>query len=464
VLPTRLEPLVDATKEIAARFTAAGFTLYLVGGSVRDAIVADGEDPGIPGDLDFTTNARPDDIEAVLSGWADAIWTQGKRFGTIACLHQGQKYEITTHRAEAYHADSRKPEVAFGDSIEDDLGRRDFTINAMALRLPDLELIDPFDGLADLAVRRLRTPLDPETSFADDPLRMLRAARFIAKLQLEPTNELVAAVRAGHERLSIVSAERIRDELDKMLVTPVPSVALWFAVRTGLADEFLPELPGLALEQDPIHHHKDVLAHTLAVVDKTSPDRLLRLAALFHDVGKPRTRAFVDGGVTFHHHEVVGARMTRKRMTALKYPGDDIEVVSELVNLHLRFHTYRLGWTDKAVRRYVRDAGPLLGRLNELTRCDCTTRNAQKAKALDRRMDELELRIAELRAQEELDAIRPDLDGQQVMDLLELKPSRAVGEALDFLLELRMDEGPLGEEEARRRLWEWWRTRELEGS
>jgi poly(A) polymerase len=271
-------------------------------------------------------------------------------------------------------------------------------------------------------------------------------------------------VRAGHERLSIVSAERIRDELDKMLVTPVPSVALWFAVRTGLADEFLPELPGLALEQDPIHHHKDVLAHTLAVVDKTSPDRLLRLAALFHDVGKPRTRAFVDGGVTFHHHEVVGARMTRKRMTALKYPGDDIEVVSELVNLHLRFHTYRLGWTDKAVRRYVRDAGPLLGRLNELTRCDCTTRNAQKAKALDRRMDELELRIAELRAQEELDAIRPDLDGQQVMDLLELKPSRAVGEALDFLLELRMDEGPLGEEEARRRLWEWWRTRELEGS
>ncbi len=464
MLPTRLEPLVDATKEIAARFTAAGFTLYLVGGSVRDAIVADGEDPGIPGDLDFTTNARPDDIEAVLSGWADAIWTQGKRFGTIACLHQGQKYEITTHRAEAYHADSRKPEVAFGDSIEDDLGRRDFTINAMALRLPDLELIDPFDGLADLAVRRLRTPLDPETSFADDPLRMLRAARFIAKLQLEPTNELVAAVRAGHERLSIVSAERIRDELDKMMVTPVPSVALWFAVRTGLADEFLPELPGLALEQDPIHHHKDVLAHTLAVVDKTSPDRLLRLAALFHDVGKPRTRAFVDGGVTFHHHEVVGARMTRKRMTALKYPGDDIEVVSELVNLHLRFHTYRLGWTDKAVRRYVRDAGPLLGRLNELTRCDCTTRNAQKAKALDRRMDELELRIAELRAQEELDAIRPDLDGQQVMDLLELKPSRAVGEALDFLLELRMDEGPLGEEEARRRLWEWWRTRELEGS
>ena len=284
--------------------------------------------------------------------------------------------------------------MAFGDSIEDDLARRDFTVNAMALRLPELELIDPFGGLADLAEHRLRTPLDPEISFADDPLRMLRAARFMAKLDLEPTEELVDAVRTGHGRLSIVSAERIRDELDKIMVVPVPSTALWFVVRTGLADEFLPELPGLALEQDPIHRHKDVLAHTLAVVDKTSPDRLLRLAALFHDVGKPRTRAFVDGGVTFHHHEVVGARMTRKRMLALRYPNDEMDVVTELVNLHLRFHTYRLGWTDKAVRRYVRDAGPLLDRLNELTRCDCTTRNAAKARALDRRMDELEARIA----------------------------------------------------------------------
>ena len=462
VFPERLRPLVDATSDLSDRFRSAGHTLYLVGGSVRDAIVADDEvsSDEISHDLDFTTDARPDDIEAVLRGWADAIWTQGKRFGTIACLRGDQKYEITTHRAEAYHPDSRKPDVAFGDSIHDDLARRDFTINAMALRLPELELIDPFGGLVDLAERRLRTPLDPEISFADDPLRMLRAARFIARLNLEPTNELVEAVKAEHGRLSIVSAERIRDELDKIMVVDVPSTALWFVVRTGLADEFLPELPGLALEQDPIHRHKDVLGHTLAVVDKTSPDRLLRLAALFHDVGKPRTRAFVDGGVTFHHHEVVGARMTRKRMQALRYPNDEIELVTELVNLHLRFHTYRLGWTDRAVRRYVRDAGPLLDRLNELTRCDCTTRNATKARALDRRMDELVVRIAALREQEELDAIRPDLDGAQVMSHLDIPPGRVIGEALDFLLELRMDEGPLGEEEAFRRLDAWWADRE----
>ena len=461
MFPERLRPLVDVTADLSDRFRSAGHTLYLVGGSVRDAIVADGDVPAAEpdSDLDFTTDARPDDIESVLRGWADAVWTQGKRFGTIACLRGDQKYEITTHRAEAYHPDSRKPDVAFGDRIEDDLARRDFTVNAMALRLPELELIDPFGGLRDLAERRLRTPLDPEVSFADDPLRMLRAARFMARLDLEPTDELVAAVRSGHRRLDIVSAERVRDELDKIMLVPVPSVALWFIVRTGLAEEFLPELPGLALEQDPIHRHKDVLGHTLAVVDKTSPDRLLRLAALFHDVGKPRTRAFADGGVTFHHHEVVGARMTRKRMQALRYPNDEIDLVAELVNLHLRFHTYRLGWTDRAVRRYVRDAGPLLDRLNELTRCDCTTRNAAKARALDRRMDELESRIAQLREQEELDAIRPDLDGAQVMDHLGIPPGRAVGDALGFLLELRMDEGPLGEEEALRRLDVWWEAR-----
>jgi poly(A) polymerase len=453
--------LVDATAGLSQRFQAAGHTLYLVGGSVRDAIVA-GDASSVPRldhDLDFTTDARPDDIEAIVSGWADAVWTQGKRFGTIGCKRGEQIYEITTHRAEAYHPDSRKPEVAFGDRVEDDLSRRDFTVNAMALRLPDMELIDPFNGLADLAARRLRTPLDPEVSLADDPLRMLRAARFIARLRLEPTPELSAAVQAGHGRLSIESAERIRDELDKMVMVPVPSVALWFVVRTGLAAEFLPELPGLALEQDPIQRHKDVLAHTLAVMDKTSPDRMLRLAALFHDVGKPKTRAFGDGGVTFHHHEVVGARMTRERMTALRYPKDEVETVTDLVELHLRFHTYRLGWTDRAVRRYVRDAGPLLDRLNELTRCDCTTRNAAKARALGRRMDELETRIAVLREQEELDAMRPDLDGTQIMEQLGLPPGRDVGAAISFLLELRVEEGPLGEEEARRRLQAWWEDR-----
>jgi poly(A) polymerase len=319
-----------------------------------------------------------------------------------------------------------------------------------------MELIDPFDGLGDLAAGRLRTPLDPEISFGDDPLRMLRAARFAARFSLEPDPALTAAVERMHGRLSIVSAERIRDELDKIVMVDVPSVALWFVVRTGLAGEFLPELPGLALEQDPIHRHKDVLAHTLAVVDKTSPNRLLRLAALFHDVGKPRTRAITDGGVSFHHHEVVGARMTRTRMEALRYSAADTDTVVRLVELHLRFHTYRLGWTDKAVRRYVRDAGPLLDLLNELTRCDCTTRNAAKARALARRMDELEARITELGEQEELRALRPDLDGNQIMELLGIGPGRAVGQALDFLMELRLDEGPLGEEEATARLRAWW--------
>jgi len=460
VLPERLRPLVQATSALAERFRAAGHTLYLVGGSVRDAIVPDGN-ASVAGDadLDFTTDARPDAIEAVVDGWADAVWTQGRRFGTIGCRKDERVFEITTHRAEAYRPDSRKPAVAFGDRVEDDLARRDFTVNAMALRLPDLELIDPFGGLADLSEGRLRTPLDPEVSFLDDPLRMLRAARFVAKPGLEPDPALVDAIRAGHERLGIVSAERVRDELDKIMVLPRPSVALWFVVRSGLAEEFLPELPALALEQDPVHRHKDVLAHTLAVVDNASPDRLLRLAALFHDVGKPRTRAIAEGGVTFHHHEVVGARMTRQRMQELRYPTDDIDTVVELVHLHLRFHTYRLGWTDRAVRRYVRDAGPHLDRLNELTRCDCTTRNAARARALARRMDELEARIEELRAKEELDAIRPDLNGDQVMDLLGLTPGPDVGRALAYLLELRLDEGPLGEDEAARRLVAWWKER-----
>jgi poly(A) polymerase len=346
--------------------------------------------------------------------------------------------------------------VAFGDDIIADLSRRDFTINAMALELPSMELVDPYNGLADLVAKQLRTPLDPKVSFEDDPLRMLRAARFAARFSLEPDPALLSAIHEMAPRLEIISAERIRDELDRLVMLPVPSTGLWFIVRTGLAAQFFPELPGLEVEQDPIHHHKDVLAHTLAVCDKTSPDRLLRLAALFHDVGKPKTRAFTDGGVSFHHHEVVGARMTAKRMKALKYSNEDVDTVVALVELHLRFHTYRLGWTDKAVRRYVRDAGEHLDRLNELTRCDCTTRNANKARQLSRRMDELEERIVELRAQEELDAIRPDLDGGQIMAHLGVSPGRVIGQALNFLLELRMDEGPLGEEEAYRRLDAWW--------
>jgi poly(A) polymerase len=457
VIPDRVQPLVDVTSALARRFVDAGYAVYLVGGSVRDAIVGREPPGGRPGnDIDLTTDARPDAIEEIVAGWADATWTQGKRFGTIGCAKDGRRFEITTHRAEAYHPDSRKPEVTFGDSVEVDLSRRDFTVNAMALRLPDLELIDPWGGLADLAATRLRTPLDPKVSFEDDPLRMLRAARFLAGFGLHPTDGVVDAIVAMHGRLAIVSAERIRDELDKLLVVDVPSPGLWFLVRTGLADEFLPELPGLALEQDPIHRHKDVLAHTLAVVDKTSPDKVLRLAALLHDIGKPATRAIGPGGVSFHHHEVVGARMTRERLTALRYPRAEVETVTRLVELHLRFHTYRLGWTDRAVRRYVRDAGPLLEQLNELTRCDCTTRNAAKARGLARRMDELERRIAELREQEELDAMRPDLDGIQVMEQLGLTPGPAVGRALDFLLDLRLEEGPLGEAEARRRLDAWW--------
>ena len=466
MIPARAQPLLDATSELAARFGEAGHRLYLVGGTVRVAILASSRSKpaSVPTperqDFDLTTDARPDEIEAVVRPWADSVWTTGKRFGTIGLSKDGTVYEITTHRAEAYAPESRKPEVTFGDSVEVDLSRRDFTVNAMALSLPDLELVDPYGGLGDLAASRLRTPLDPEVSFGDDPLRMLRAARFVAGLGLVPDDAVVEAVRAMHERLSIVSPERIRDELDKLLVVARPSPGLWFAVDTGLAQHFLPELPAMALEQDPVHRHKDVLAHTLAVVDKTSPDRLLRLAALLHDIGKPRTRAFGPGGVTFHHHEVVGARMARDRLVALRYPTAEVDVVVRLVELHLRFHTYRLGWTDKAVRRYVRDAGPLLGPLNELTRSDCTTRNPARARALAKRMDELERRIDELREREELDAIRPDLDGVQVMDQLGVGPGPVVGEALAFLLELRLEEGPLGDEEARRRLADWWAKRQ----
>jgi poly(A) polymerase len=457
VIPDRLQPLLRETSELAARFAAAGWRLYLVGGVVRDAVLGRLADHA---DLDFTTDALPDQIEALVSGWADAVWTQGKRFGTIGLKKGSRSIEITTHRAEAYQPDSRKPDVAFSAAIEADLARRDFTVNAMALSLPDLILIDPYNGTADLAAGRLRTPLSPEDSFGDDPLRMLRAARFIAGYNLKPDADLVDAVSRMRSRLDIVSDERIRQELDKLMVVDRPGPGLVFMVDTGLAEELLPELPALALSQDPIHRHKDVLAHTIAVVDKTTPERILRLAALFHDIGKPKTRSFGPGGtVSFHHHEVVGARMTRDRMKALRYSTDDTEMVSRLVELHLRFHTYQMGWTDSAVRRYVRDAGPLLGRLNELTRCDCTTRNEAKAKALSKRMDDLERRIAELEEQEELAGIRPDLDGDEIMRQLDLRPGRVVGQAVDFLLELRLDEGPLGKEEAARRLQQWWEER-----
>ena len=456
MIPERLEGLVAATADLAERFSAAGHNLYLVGGVVRDAIVNRLADDA---DLDFTTDALPEDSEKILSGWADAVWTQGKRFGTIAAKKGERSYEITTHRAEAYSPDSRKPEVSFSTAVEADLSRRDFTVNAMALKLPGTEVIDPYDGLVDLAAGRLRTPLAPEESFSDDPLRMLRAARFIAGYQLVPDEALVNAVREMAPRLEIVSMERVRDELDKLLVVDDPSAGLWFIAQTGLAEHFLPELPALGVEQDPIHRHKDVLAHTIAVVANTEPDLLLRMSALLHDIGKPATRQFGPKGVSFHHHEVVGARMARKRLTALRWPTDEMEAVVKLVELHLRFHTYAMGWTDSAIRRYVRDAGPHLDRLNKLTRADCTTRNESKAKRLADRMDTLEREIARLREQEELDAIRPDLDGEQVMKHLGIPPSRAVGEALSFLLELRLEHGPLGEEAATRHLDEWWAAR-----
>jgi poly(A) polymerase len=463
VIPERWRPVIDEARPLAARFEGAGRRLYLVGGIVRDLLVGRHRDAA---DLDFTTDARPEEIKRIIDGWADAVWTQGERFGTIGAKKGDRIYEITTHRAEAYTPDSRKPDVVFADAVEADLSRRDFTVNAMAVSLPDVRLIDPFDGAHDLATNRLRTPLDPDTSFTDDPLRMLRAARFIAGYGLEPDEALVKAVTRLRDRLAIVSAERVRDELDKLLVVDDPSAGLWFLVDTGLIDEFLPELPAMRLEQDPIHRHKDVLAHTIAVVANVAardregrPNRITRLAALLHDVGKPKTRSFGSNGVSFHHHEVVGARMARDRMKALKYANDDIEQVSKLVYLHLRFHTYSMGWTDSAVRRFVRDADGQLDELIELTRCDCTTRNKRKADQLRRRMDELEARIAELRADEELAAIRPDLDGTAVMAELGVPPGRVVGEALAFLLELRLDEGPLGDDEARRRLRAWWAER-----
>jgi len=462
VIPERLLPILDEVRPLAQRFDAAGHRLYLVGGIVRDLVLGR---PLSGGDIDLTTDARPERTTELVSGWADAVWDQGARFGTIGLKKGDTVFEVTTHRGEAYSPDSRKPEVAFAEEVEADLSRRDFTVNAMALRVTGAageapQLIDPFGGVSDLAAGVLRTPLSPEDSFSDDPLRMLRAARFMAGYGLEPGDDLVAAVRTLVARLDIVSAERVRDELCKLLVVEDPSAGLWFLVDTGIAEVVLPELPAMRVEQDPIHRHKDVLAHTIAVVAKTQPSLLVRMAALLHDVGKPKTRSIGAKGVSFHHHEVVGARMARDRLLALRFPNEQVEAITQLVYLHLRFHGYGDDvWSDSAVRRYVRDAGPLLEQLNELTRCDCTTRNERRARMLAARMDALEARIAELRQQEELDAIRPDIDGQAVMEHLGIVPGRAVGEALTMLLEARLDEGPLEPEEAYRRLDAWWAAR-----
>ena len=458
MIPERLQPILDEVRPLAERFEAAGHSLYLVGGIVRDLMLGRSTEHS---DLDLTTDARPDAVKAIIAPWADSVWNQGEAFGTIGARRGSSSFEVTTHRAEAYRSDSRKPQVVYADDVEVDLSRRDFTVNAMALRLPDVELVDPYGGIDDLAALRLRTPLSPDESFNDDPLRMLRAARFIAGYGLTPDEALVDAVVRLRGRLSIVSAERIQVELSKLLVVEDPSDGLWFLADTELSEEFLPELLAMRVEQDPIHRHKDVLAHTIAVVAKTKPRLVVRLAALLHDVGKPKTRAIGPKGVSFHHHEVVGARMARDRMRALRFSNDLVDDVSRLVFLHLRFHGYQDEvWSDAAVRRYARDAGPLLDELNELTRCDCTTRNERKARMLAARMDALEARIDELAEREELASIRPDIDGNRVMELLDVKPGRVVGDALDMLLEARLEEGPLGEEEAERRVLKWWEARE----
>ncbi len=462
--PQRLARIAEWSAPLARAFDDAGFSLYAVGGAVRDAVV--GIDPGEDFEIDFTTNARPDDIARLMTPLCGGLWEQGRSFGTIGGVLRanGLRAEVTTFRSEDYVDHSRKPAVHWGDSLEADLSRRDFTINALALDVVNLvaqpegvqTFFDYFGGFADLHDRVLRTPIDPEVLFSDDPLRMLRAARFAARFDLAIDPALEAAVVTMAEKLTIVSEERIRAELDLLMMTEQPSIGLDFIVRTGLATFFFPELPLLQLEQDPVHQHKDVLKHTWAVVDKTSAQLTLRLAALFHDIGKPPTRAITDEGVTFRFHEVVGAKMTRKRMTALKYPKHVIDDVSMLVELHLRFHTYKLGWSDAAVRRYVHDAGHLLEELNELTRCDCTTRNWRKAAELSRRMDELEVRIAELREKEDLDNQRPALDGVEVMALLGLTPGPEVGRAMKFLMEIRREEGEITRAEATHRLNEWW--------
>ena len=458
----RIAPVLDALGE---RFADAGHELALVGGPVRDAMLGRHHN-----DLDFTTSARPEETERLLKGWADAIWDMGRGFGTIGCRKGPWQVEITTYRSEAYDPDSRKPEVDFGDTLDGDLGRRDFTVNAMAVRVPGREVEDPYGGIVDLSHRVLRTPGRPEDSFSDDPLRMMRAARFAAQLGFTVDPAVVEAMRAMATRSEIISAERVRYELVKLVSAPWPRRGLELLVETGLAAYVLPELPALRLERDEHNRHKDVYEHTLTVLEQAidlersrhgedaEPDFVGRFAALMHDVGKPKTRRFVDDGtVTFHHHDVVGAKITRKRMKALRFSNDQVDAVSKLVELHLRFHGYGSGeWTDSAVRRYVRDAGDQLERLHILTRADCTTRNKRKADRLRRTYDDLETRIERLSEEEELAAIRPDLDGAQIMEILGIPPGRDVGRAYKFLLELRMDHGPQSEDAARDALLAWW--------
>ena len=452
----------DVAIELGERFAAAGHELALVGGSVRDLIL---RRPVT--DLDFTTDARPEQTERILHGWASAVWDVGRAFGTIGARRGDDVLEITTYRSEAYDRTSRKPDVVYGDTLAEDLVRRDFTVNAMALALPTCEFIDPHSGLADLAAGRLRTPGTPEESFSDDPLRMMRAARFAAQLGFEVAPEVQAAMQQMADRLSIVSAERVRDELTKLVLSADPRVGLTLLVDTGLADVVLPELPALRLEVDEHHRHKDVYDHTLIVLEQAmaleddevpGPDLVLRLAALLHDIGKPATRRFVPGGgVSFHHHETVGAKLAAKRLKALRYDKDTVKAVSRLVELHLRFHGYGEGaWTDSAVRRYITDAGPLLARLHRLTRSDCTTRNVRKAQRLSRAYDDLEHRIEQLTQAEELARVRPDLDGEQIMAVLGVGPGPVVGRAYRYLLELRMERGPLGPDAAREELQRWW--------
>ena len=451
--------------ELGARFAAAGHELALVGGPVRDAFLGR-RSP----DLDFTTTATPDEILQLIKPMVDAHWDIGREFGTIGARIGDDHIEITTYRADKYDLDSRKPEVAFGKDLTEDLLRRDFTVNAMALRLPEKVFVDPFNGLRDLMDGVLRTPGKPEDSFSDDPLRMMRGARFVAQLEFEIEPETFAAMSSMAERIEIISAERIHDEFVKLMKAKNPRLGLEVLVDCGLAALVLPELPALKLEVDEHHHHKDVFEHTLTVVDQAidyekdyrlEGDFVLRFAALMHDIGKPATRKLEPGGgVSFYHHDLVGAKLAKKRMQALRFDNDTIKAVCLLIELHLRFFGYSdQAWTDSAIRRYVRDAGDQLQRLHALTRADVTTRNKRKADRLSHAYDDLEQRIAVIAEQEELNAMRPDLSGEDIMRILDLKPSRDVGEAYNYLLELRIEEGPLGPDEAEKRLLAWWSAR-----